>query len=337
MTRMTTTTSNPAPPATARLLRWLLPLGRAGFPLVASIGLHVLIAVVLVVSTWSARPPLAGGRARAEVVINIPPPPAAPPGKPDEGPAEPAPPAPVEAPAPILQGLTTRSATASLPALRSAGADVLAATDLLRRTDDQAIGATFAGLGARRASSVVYVVDASGAMVTSLKWIFRELERSVGALSSGQRFQVILFRDAPGGPGFEVFGGPQARLVPATVANKAALSRWLASIRPAGRSNPLDGLRRALELDPDAIFLLSRSIRRSAGDREIGVWGRVADETLAELDRLNPREGESRRVVIKAIQFVEEDPTGTMQRIGTEHGDGPGSYRVLTLEELVAQ
>src|SRR5690606_23302115 len=122
-----------------------------------------------------------------------------------------------------------------------------------------------------------------------------------------QRFQVILFRDAPGGPGFEVFGGPQARLVPATVANNAALSRWLAPIR------------------------------RPAGDRAAGAWARVPDETLAGLAPLHPRRAESRRVVIQAIQFVEEDPTGTMQRIGTEHGDGPGSYRVLTLEELVAQ
>ena len=39
-------------------------------------------------------------------------------------------------------------------------------------------------------------------------------------------------------------------------------------------------------------------------------------------------------VVIKAIQFVEEDPTGTMQLIGTEHGDGPGSYRVLSVQDL---
>ena len=41
-----------------------------------------------------------------------------------------------------------------------------------------------------------------------------------------------------------------------------------------------------------------------------------------------------RRTVIKAIQFLEEDPTGTMQAIGEDHGDGPGSYAVLTLKAL---
>jgi hypothetical protein len=317
----------------------LLPVGQVGLPLAASLGLHALIVAALIVSAWSVRAPLAGGHARSEVVINIPPPPAAAPGESGGAPASPVPPAAVQTAEPVLQGLATRSAAASLPALRSAGADVPVAGDLLRRQDDAAIGATFAGLGARQASSVVYVVDASGAMVSSLKWVFKELERSVGALSSAQRFQVVLFRERPGGgEGFEVFGGARAKLVPASVANKAALSRWLAMVQPAGRSNPLGGLRHALELDPDAVFLLSRSIRRSSGDKDTGVWGRGRAETLADLDRWNPRQSNGRRrVLIKAIQFLEEDPTGTMQAIGTEHGDGPGSYRVLTLQDLGAQ
>jgi len=58
---------------------------------------------------------------------------------------------------------------------------------------------------------------------------------------------------------------------------------------------------------------------------------------MAELDRLNPRGlNGQRRATIKAIQFLEEDPTGTMQAIGEEHGDGPGSYTVLTLRALGA-
>src|ERR1043165_8588402 len=125
---------------------------------------------------------------------------------------------------------------------------------------------------------------------------------------------------------------------------------------PVGRSNPLDGLRLALRLQPDAVFLLSRSIRRSGGgtgdgtgaaavgasvgggsgggggdgrgaaaigDSVGGVWGRGKAEIMAELDKLNPKRGEQRRVVIKAIQFLEEDPTGPMPAVGDEHRDGP--------------
>lgn len=237
----------------------------------------------------------------------------------------------------------------SLPTLRSAGGDAAVPTELLRSQDDTYMGgATFAGMGTRRASSVVYVVDASGAMVTSLKFVLAELERSVRNLSAAQQFQVVLFRDRAAGGGataYEVFTPPgvpadRARLIHATPANKAALSQWLKQVHPTGRSNPIDGLRRGLAFEPDAIFLLSRSIRRSGGQLSSepagGVWGQPTSVTLAELDRLNPRSritGE-RRVVIKAIQFLEEDPSGTMQAIGSEHGDGPGSYSVLTLQAL---
>jgi hypothetical protein len=188
----------------------------------------------------------------------------------------------------------------------------------------------------------VYVVDASGAMIASLPFITAELERSVRGLSTAQKFAVVLFRDRPdAGTHYDLFvppGSDPARvsLAQANATNKAALSRWLATVGPTGKSNPLDGLRCGLAFKPDVIFLLSRSIRRTSGDAE-GVWGRGKADTLAELDRLNPR-GLSghRRVVIKAIQFLEEDPSGTMQGIGDEHGDGPGSYAVLTLKALGA-
>src|SRR5262249_25641387 len=154
---------------------------------------------------------------------------------------------------PTLQGLSSHAEVTPPPALRSGADETVSPSDLLRRTDDSAIGATFAGLGARQAVSIVYVVDASGAMVSSLKFVLAELERSVRSLSSGQKFQVALSRARPDMGPLEVFGGPGAGLLRATPANKAALSAWLATISPTGRSNPLDGLRRALALDPDAV------------------------------------------------------------------------------------
>jgi hypothetical protein len=327
--------------ATKPVWRRFLVVGRLGLPLTVSIGFHVAILMLMVVSAWRFRGELTGGRARTEVVISLPAASPSPQPARDASNVEPAAPGAVATPPPVIQGLTSRGEVAPPPALRSGATDVPAAGELLRRQDESAIGATFAGLGARQAVSIVYVVDASGAMVSSLKFVLAELERSVRSLSSGQKFQVILFRERPGeGPLFEVFNpaGGRARLLQATPANKVALGQWLATITPTGRSNPLDGLRRGLEFDPDAIFLLSRSIRRSAGGEGEGVWGRGAPETLAELDRLNPKGGSGRRrVVIKAIQFLEADPTGTMQLIGEQHGDGAGSYSVLTLQALGAR
>ena len=34
-------------------------------------------------------------------------------------------------------------------------------------------------------------------------------------------------------------------------------------------------------------------------------------------------------IVIKALQFIDPDPTGMLQQIGAAHGDGPGSYTVV--------
>ena len=62
----------------------------------------------------------------------------------------------------------------------------------------------------------------------------------------------------------------------------------------------------------------------------------TVDEVNARIDAiLGPHE--IYETAIKTIQFVEEDPTGTMQAIGRAHGGGAGSYRVLTLEELGAK
>lgn len=317
---------------------------RLGLPLTLSLAFHAAILAVLIAAAWQHRGGSGIGQARSEVVINLP----ATPDKPAEVPdpaegAEPVKRLAAETVLPQLQGLSTPSLAAP-PTLRSAATEAVSPGDLMR-ADAASTGATFAGLGARRAESVVYVVDASGAMVSSLKFILAELDRSVRGLSSAQRFAVVLFRDrADTGAHFELFVPPgsdpsRVTLAQANATNKAALARWLLTVRPTGRSNPLDGLRCGLTFKPDVIFLLSRSIHRSAGDptKDPGVWGNGKDATLAELERLNSKGlSGQRRVVIKAIQFLEDDPTGTMQAIADEHGDGPGSYSVLTLKALGA-
>lgn len=153
---------------------------------------------------------------------------------------------------------------------------------------------TFAGAGASGAESVVYAVDASGPMVTSLPLVLAELRRSVASLGENQRFSVVLFREGTTGSATastgvgngtlahsEVFS---AQLVEATIENKRALDAWLTSVQPGGRSNPLVGLELALGLKPQVIFLFSRSLERSGG----GVWGQGLWATLDRLEELNP-------------------------------------------------
>lgn len=186
----------------------------------------------------------------------------------------------------------------------------------------------FAGLGASSVKSVVYVVDASGPMVTSLPMVVAEVERSISRLSPTQKFGVIVFRrasDSTTSPAFESFS---PALLRPTASARTLLHDWLARIEPAGRSSPLAGLEAALALKPDAVFLLSRSIQRSGG----GVWDQGLDATLTRLDELNPAlhgGGGRREVLIQTIQFLDDDPTGILAAIGENHGGGGKSYRVI--------
>ena len=111
------------------------------------------------------------------------------------------------------------------------------------------------------------------------------------------------------------------------------VAQWLESVQPEGRSDPLVGLTAALQFQPDLVFLLTHSIRRSGGSAE---WGAGNAATLAALDKLNPVHAGAglRPTVIKAIQFIDEDPTGLLQQIARLHGDGEGSYRVLSIAQI---
>ncbi|MBX3388447.1 MAG: hypothetical protein KF691_03215 [Phycisphaeraceae bacterium] len=193
--------------------------------------------------------------------------------------------------------------------------------------------AGFAGVNVRKATRIVYAVDVSGAMAACLDSVLLELRRSIGRLDSEQRFQIVFFRQELNGEqravAIDDYGG-KASLLGASVENKRRVDQLLRSARPLGRSAPLAGLKRSLEFAPDVVFLLTSNIRRS--DQGAGADAKI----LRALDDLNPisRVSGRRPVVIKTLQFVEDDPTGLMQAIAAAHGDGPGSYVQLKVSEI---
>lgn len=196
---------------------------------------------------------------------------------------------------------------------------------------DLPAGVTFAGLGASTARSVVYAVDCSGPMVTTLPMVLDEVRRSVARLAPTQRFSVVLFSSRDSKPAIESFA---PTLVRATPSARLRLDEWLAAADTAGRSSPLAGLEAALALKPDAVFLLSRSIERSGG----GVWELGLQATLQRLDALNPPTAPGKRaVLIQTIQFIDDDPTGILQAIALAHGGGTKGYRVIKRAEEVSQ
>jgi len=185
--------------------------------------------------------------------------------------------------------------------------------------------ASFAGLQATNARTIVYVVDASGSMIGSFRTVLDELARSLDALVPAQSFAIIFFQrnlaiDVP----------PAGRLVSVSRRSTSAAIGWARrEVIPAGRSNPVEALRRALALKPDCIFLLSSNIT-GAGQFEVD-----RSDLLAALDRMNPIDSGTgrRRSQIQCIQFLDPDPLDTMREIARRHS-GEEGYRFLDRDEL---
>ncbi len=193
----------------------------------------------------------------------------------------------------------------------------------------KSLGARFAGVNASDARDIVYVVDGSGSMVTSLPDVLSELKRSIRALHPTQRFQVIVFRVVEAGGVERTFETPgRLALLPATADNKARAESWLDSLRARGRSDPTGALRAALELKPAAVFLLSSRLSAGAGGPDV-------DELLSYLDRANPvdRRSGRRRVLIRTIQVLDPEPDEALLRIAQAHG-GANGYKFISPEEL---
>lgn len=194
----------------------------------------------------------------------------------------------------------------------------------------------FAGVQTRAARKIVYVVDGSGATANSFAYLQTQLLQSIDRLSPTQRFQVVLFRSfddhaitlAPMNA-----NGSNNKLARATADNKQRVADWLRTVSARGRSNPVVGLHAALDLKPDLVLFITRSIQRTEMS-----WAQGQRAILQELDRLNPINATTgkRPTIIKTIQLLDEDPTGIMLAIGTFHGDGNDDYRVVTYDDLIA-
>lgn len=235
------------------------------------------------------------------------------------------------APPPVVKSELARPAPIAQPAPRPA--PIAAQPAPAQITQPVHAIASFAGVEGTRARRVVYVLDASGPMTSCLPFVKAELERSVSRLSAEQSFQVIVTRRRAQDDAAEVrvFRSESAGFAPADARVCAALHDWLADVEPRWASDPLAGLEAAVREGPELVFLLTRSIRRSASGDVIA----AGDAALARLDALNPADASGKRAaVIKIIQFLDEDPSGLLPRIAARHGDGEGSYRVMKLGEL---
>ncbi len=240
------------------------------------------------------------------------------------------------APDPVLESFDFDELVEAAPAIDPLSMPVTT-PDALTIEPPSNLGATFAGLAAGDARDVVYVVDGSGSMLTTLPDVMDRLRQSIDGLHPTQRFQVIVFQTVTDDDGATTTyttppmrAGKKLALLPASSDIKSQIESWITNtVRPRGRSNPRAALEAALDLKPDAIFLLSSRIT----DREGGSFNGA--ELLDWLDGANPIDQASgrRRVLIQTVQVLDEDPEELLRRIASAHS-GANGYNYISREEL---
>ena len=201
------------------------------------------------------------------------------------------------------------------------------------REDPSDQQAGFAGARATNARSIVYVIDASGSMITWLTMVLKALDQSLERLDSSQRYSVIFFQ------GDRAVMVPPDRLQPArrrTIRNTMNWTRQGANLMPGGGSNPMPALQAALELQPDVIFLLSEGLQ--------GPGGEMVDHVavLNSLDELNPIADPvtgNRWTRIQCIQIGNDvmeqpDDNSLLKAIAERHG-GPDGWIRLGRSDLI--
>jgi hypothetical protein len=150
----------------------------------------------------------------------------------------------------------------------------------------------------------VFVLDSSRSMLGD-RWMYacHELMDSVARLKPNQQFFVICFDEGP----TCMFNTPVTRIkyYQNDEETRTRLKRWL-MLRKLGRNTrPASAMTLALNLHPDAIFLLSD--------------GEIRDDTLSLLRQVNGFSTERRQVPVHTIHLMSMEGRSTLQAIAIEN------------------
>lgn len=180
-------------------------------------------------------------------------------------------------------------------------------------------GASFFGSYAE-GNRFVYVIDSSRSMKGE-RWTYacNQLIDSLNGLRPGQEFFVICFDIEPG----FLFGTPPERVkfLKAEKDTVTRVRRWLRS-RELGRATmPASALYYALQLNPDAVFLLSD--------------GELQDNSQGMLRQINSGTSEQRQIPVHTVHLFSLQGRLTLEEIAMENNgsftpiEGHKGYRTL--------
>lgn len=160
----------------------------------------------------------------------------------------------------------------------------------------------------------VFVVDASRSMnhphpgpaKTRFKRVKLELLDTISAMQPEQKFFITFFNEF-------AIPMPANRLMEATPGTQDAYLRWMASVPADGKTNPVQALLLALQLQPDTIYLLT--------DGDI-------PQKVARIVQQANQQG----VIIHTIGFGDDKGAKTLREIAAQNG---GSYRFIPETEVL--
>lgn len=180
---------------------------------------------------------------------------------------------------------------------------------------DLGVTANFFGLGGsvRGGKKIVYVVDRSGSMEESFKYVKEELKRSISALRRSQKFHVIFFNDnIP-------LENPPKKLLSAIGTNKAKFFLFLETVLPNGRTDPTEAMKLALSLKPDILYFIS--------DGELFSIDRIKSEFLSKLNLWN----KDHYTRIFTLAYLDSEGKKILETIARQHN---GEYKYISEYDL---
>ena len=137
---------------------------------------------------------------------------------------------------------------------------------------------------------ICYVVDCSGSMHGLFGRVREQLNSSVQDLQQDQYFNIIFFRN---GQLLELADGRLMRAIPKA---KSAAIKFINQVQPGGTTNPLDALKRAMQLRdgmgnaPQLIYFLTDGLdfeQRTDGTRRFSLQVENFRKTLAPATKIN--------------------------------------------------
>jgi hypothetical protein len=179
-------------------------------------------------------------------------------------------------------------------------------------------GASFFGVKAA-GRKFVFIVDSSNSMRNGkFDAAKEELLYSIRRLTKEQSFYIIFFDANAERMVLPPDSEPPLLPVPATTENINRCERWVKTVENELRTDPYDAVKFAIEMVPDAIYLLT--------DGKFTDRGRTERYLKANNITDDPVDGKKPRVVVHTICFWQNDGEETLKAIAKEYG---GTYRFV--------